>query len=291
MAKPEGNRGLPPLDWLRVFEAAGRLGSFTGAAEEFGSTQAAVSQRIRNLESWLGRKLFVRAARGVSLTVEGESYLPLVQNALTALQQGTEDLFATAQRELRIAGLDSHLTGLLLPRLRHFRRAYPDVRLVTDLVPKRSDFDAEKTALQIRFGAGRWPGREARLLQPEELQPMTAANSAANWQDLPLIEVRGERPGWREWADRSGAGPLPGASYSFDSMGHGLQAARLGLGVVLGSRVLAGDLLASGALRLCGGHSLLPDQGYWLTWPEDYTASSRRRGMAEALVEALRDQP
>ena len=29
--------GLPPLDWLRVFEAAGRLGGFSAAAKEFGS--------------------------------------------------------------------------------------------------------------------------------------------------------------------------------------------------------------------------------------------------------------
>ncbi|MEM9127920.1 MAG: LysR family transcriptional regulator, partial [Pseudomonadota bacterium] len=41
--------GLPPLDWLRVFEAAGRLGGFSAAAREFGLTQAAVSQRIGNL--------------------------------------------------------------------------------------------------------------------------------------------------------------------------------------------------------------------------------------------------
>ncbi|HCE71900.1 MAG TPA: LysR family transcriptional regulator, partial [Ruegeria sp.] len=69
---------LPPLDWLRVFEAAGRLGGFSAAAREFGLTQAAVSQRIGNLEAWLGRALFVRGPRGVTLTVEGESYLPLV---------------------------------------------------------------------------------------------------------------------------------------------------------------------------------------------------------------------
>ena len=140
MAKAAGKPDLPPLDWLRVFEAAGRNGSFTAAAEEFGSTQAAVSQRIRNLETWLGRQLFVRSARGVALTVEGESYLPLVQDALAALRQGTEDLFASTPRELRIGGLDSHLTGLLLPRIGGFLADRPGLRLVTDTVPKRSDF-------------------------------------------------------------------------------------------------------------------------------------------------------
>ena len=62
--------GLPPLDWLRVFEAAGRLGGFSAAAREFGLSPAAVSQRIANLESWLGRSLFIRRARGVTLLPE-----------------------------------------------------------------------------------------------------------------------------------------------------------------------------------------------------------------------------
>ena len=173
MAKAAGKPDLPPLDWLRVFEAAGRNGSFTAAAEEFGSTQAAVSQRIRNLETWLGRQLFVRSARGVALTVEGESYLPLVQDALAALRQGTEDLFASTPRELRIGGLDSHLTGLLLPRIGGFLADRPGLRLVTDTVPKRSDFSEDSADLQLRFGTGKWPGRSARLLQEETL-PMIA---------------------------------------------------------------------------------------------------------------------
>ncbi|TAM95951.1 MAG: LysR family transcriptional regulator, partial [Rhizobiaceae bacterium] len=51
---------LPPLEWIRVFEAAARLGSFTAAAAELGLTQAAVSQRIRNLEFRIGAQLFDR---------------------------------------------------------------------------------------------------------------------------------------------------------------------------------------------------------------------------------------
>jgi LysR family glycine cleavage system transcriptional activator len=49
---------LPPLEWIRAFEAAARLGSFTAAAEDLGLTQAAVSQRIGQLEKHLGTPLF-----------------------------------------------------------------------------------------------------------------------------------------------------------------------------------------------------------------------------------------
>src|SRR5688500_10528045 len=69
---------LPPLVWLRAFEAAARRSSFTLAADELGLTQAAISQQIRALESRLGAALFHRRQRGVILTPEGSAYLPHV---------------------------------------------------------------------------------------------------------------------------------------------------------------------------------------------------------------------
>lgn len=77
---------LPPLEWIRAFEAAARLGSFTAAAEDLGLTQAAVSQRIGHLEKHFGASLFHRRARAISLTVEGEAWLPHVRLALEGLR-------------------------------------------------------------------------------------------------------------------------------------------------------------------------------------------------------------
>ncbi len=45
---------IPPPNWLRSFEAAGRLGIFTEAAAELGVTPSAVSQQVRLLEQHLG---------------------------------------------------------------------------------------------------------------------------------------------------------------------------------------------------------------------------------------------
>src|SRR5207244_3974531 len=57
---------LPPLNALRVFEAAARHLSFKEAANELSITQAAVSHQIKSLEDYLGVQLFKRAGRGVS---------------------------------------------------------------------------------------------------------------------------------------------------------------------------------------------------------------------------------
>src|ERR1700677_4967140 len=61
-------RGRLPLTALRTFEAAGRLLSFSHAAEELLVSQAAVSRQVRELEAWLGGALFLRLHRRVELT-------------------------------------------------------------------------------------------------------------------------------------------------------------------------------------------------------------------------------
>lgn len=277
--------GLPPLDWLRVFEAAGRLGGFSAAAREFGLTQAAVSQRIANLESWLGRSLFVREARGVSLTVEGESYLPLVQDSLLALERNTEDLFGKSPRELRVAGLSSHIHALVLPCLAAFHADRPKVQVTTDSVARRTSLDEERTWLQIRYGRGTWPGRDAALIASEVLAPMAAPG--LGW-GAPVIDLRGERPGWQDWVHKTGQGNLPRAFFSFDSMEHALSAARQGLGVVLGSVPLASGDLASGNLIRLDLPELPTRDGYWLTWPEDRGRSKMQRALVGDFLQALK---
>ena len=65
----------PPLNTLRGFEAAARLGSFHKAAEELHLTQSAISQQIRSLETYLEQPLFFRNGRSVSLTDAGYDLL------------------------------------------------------------------------------------------------------------------------------------------------------------------------------------------------------------------------
>ncbi len=277
--------GLPPLDWLRVFEAAGRLGGFSAAAREFGLTQAAVSQRIGNLEAWLGRTLFVREARGVSLTVEGESYLPLVQDSLQALERSTEDLFGKSPRALRVAGLSSNIQGLVVPSLARFHEIRPDVRVMTDSAARRSSLDEERTWLQIRYGRGVWPGRDAELIAREVLVPMAAPG--VDW-GAPLIDLRGERPGWHDWSKATGLDQLAPSHLSFDSMEHGLSAVRQGMGVVLGSVALAKTDLQDGRLLRLDLPELVTKDGYWLTWPEERAKSKKQRALIADFLQALR---
>lgn len=64
---------LPPLGSIRAFEAAGRLLSFSRAADELAVTHGAVSHQIKALEGWLGVPLFLRRGKSVALTDQGAS--------------------------------------------------------------------------------------------------------------------------------------------------------------------------------------------------------------------------
>src|SRR5260221_13879431 len=81
---------LPPLNALRVFEAAARHLSFKDAAVELSITQAAVSHQVKSLEEYLGVELFRRAGRGVQLTETARACLPKLREGFHALRAAGE---------------------------------------------------------------------------------------------------------------------------------------------------------------------------------------------------------
>ena len=88
---------LPPLNAIKAFEAAARLGSFTRAAEELNVTHGAVSRQIRALEDWLGARLFVRTSRnalptraGTDLFAEAGPALDRLAGASLRVQSGAQ---------------------------------------------------------------------------------------------------------------------------------------------------------------------------------------------------------
>src|SRR5437879_13906703 len=81
---------LPPLNALRVFEAAARHLSFKDAANELPITQAAVSHQIKSLADYLGVQLFKRAGRGVQLTEAARACLPKLREGFEPLAAAVE---------------------------------------------------------------------------------------------------------------------------------------------------------------------------------------------------------
>lgn len=268
MARRDGS--LPPLEWIRVFEAAGRTGNFTEAARQLGLTQAAVSQRIRNLERYLGTTLFEREARGVSLSSDGEAWLPHVQGALAALARSTSDYFGTRRSRVTIAASSSVIQLWIVPRLARLRQRFPDMELSLATVHREPDFATAEADLEIRFGQGNWPERRGVRLYRESLLPVAAPDllkRAKEWRDMPLIGLSGPRIGWQDWCAAVHVEPPPPPALRMDTMAQALKAAEAGAGVVLGSLALSAQALADGRLIKLAEKPVEMDSCYWITWP------------------------
>lgn len=250
-------KALPPLNWLLAFEVSARQLNFTCAAEELHLTQGAVSQQIRQLESQLGVALFKRLPRGLCLTEEGQSYLPVVQDAISRLAVGTNEIFGQRHRRpLKVRGSLSFLYFWLAPRLPDFRRLHPqvDIRYISNLWVK--DLDAEDD-LEIRWGNGEWPAVEAQRLTWDLLIPVCSPallveqplREPRDLAHLPLLHVLGYEEGWGYWLRRVGADNVDySTGLQFDTLVSTLRMAELGMGVALARSSLVADLLESGRL-------------------------------------------
>ena len=153
---------LPPLNWLRAFEAAARYNNFTAAAKELSLTSAAVSHQVRSLEQHLDLQLFERLPRSLRLTDKGRAYLPSVRKAFEDLSASTIGLFGSKNKQSIRVRCTAALSVLwLAPRLKHFQDLYPeiDIRLYTAIWTEALSND--DIDIDIRFGDGNWAGFNA----------------------------------------------------------------------------------------------------------------------------------
>ncbi|QYX55360.1 LysR family transcriptional regulator [Roseovarius sp. SCSIO 43702] len=275
------------LEWIRAFESAGRTGSFTAAATETGLTQAAISQRITHLERRLGTQLFVRNARGVTLSVDGESWLPYVTAALRDLGESCEAFFGLDRRKVSISASASVTALWLAPRLARWQGDdRPEIAFSTMVLQSESQhLDA---TIRVRYGVGDWGDHHKVPLFAEAIGAVAAPHllrEGAAWQTLPRLALSGPRAGWPEWARQTGDPMTPVPSVRFDSLGGALAAAEAGAGVLLASLPLCRDRLAAGSLVQVSDAVLTPPETYWMIARKDALTGALWRRLSERFAE------
>lgn len=120
------------LDLYRIFLTAAAAGSFTEAGNRLFMTQSAVSQAMAQLEEALETRLFYRSGRGVALTAEGETLKAHLDSAFSSIAAGEHALAALKNLDagvLHIAASDTLCRHYLLPFLRQFHEAHPEIHL------------------------------------------------------------------------------------------------------------------------------------------------------------------
>jgi LysR family transcriptional regulator, glycine cleavage system transcriptional activator len=268
---------LPPLQSLRAFAAVAQLLSFRRAGEELLITQSAVSHHIRELEQNVGVKLFIRKARGVELTPEGQQYFEIVRRAFDLIASGTSDLRRCATKpRVRVSLLPSFAANWLVPRLRRFNESHPHIELVLDPTLRLTNFAGGEADLAIRYGDGRWNEVESQLLMTESLTPVASPKLLREGPRLseprdvlnhPLLLALKPYE-WEIWAEANRVDLRTARTIQLSDYNVVLQAALDGQGIAVGRLSLAADRLRSGALmQLFDKVVTSPRAGYWLVTP------------------------
>jgi len=246
-----------PLRAIVVFDAVARCRSLSKAAAELFVTPSAVSQQIQALETHLGTTLLTKAGRGVALTEAGERYFEMITDDVQRVTEATQRIRGFRSRSVLTVRTTPTLgSKWLLPRLRSFLDANPDVELRLNATTEPTDFGREGVDLEIRHGEGRWPGMFVEGLAEESFLPVCAPTyakafgmAAADLPDHRLIHSVKAQVQWSQWFAMTGSMPTPEwRRLLFDRSHMAIDAAVDGLGVALESTLMMWRELRDGSL-------------------------------------------
>ena len=246
---------LPPLNALRVFEAAARHLSFTKAAEELHVTPGAVSQQIKALEDFIGAPVFRRQKRSLLLTDEAQASLPVLRDGFDRLAEAARLLSSRVDSgKLTVSVAPSLAAKWLVPRLDRFREQHPDVDVWISADMEVVDFAADDVDLAIRYGGGKYEGVVVEHLMAETIVPVCSPRLLLGPHPLKtpadlvhhalLHDGSPDKdescPTWPMWLKAAGVKDVDGArGAKFNQSSLVIEAAVAGKGVALAKSQLA----------------------------------------------------
>lgn len=250
------SRHLPPLNALRAFEAAGRLGSFTRAAQELNVTHSAISRHIRGLEARLNVHLFRGNNTGVILTEQGREYLAEITPAFDQIHQATETLVAVPEGTVTLTTENAVAQKWLVPRLGRLRSLHPEIDLQLTISTQVMDIEAHDFDMGLRYlrtddrhGYDRLFACAVRAYAAPGFAPVSDGQldlerlAASNLLEEATFRL------WPEWFAIAGLDPVPNLHLPHPlNAVLAIQSAVAGLGAVLMDKHLCEPECKSGAL-------------------------------------------
>jgi LysR family glycine cleavage system transcriptional activator len=275
---------VPPLNSLRVFEAAARHKSFVRAADELHVTHGAVSRQIKQLESMIEVELFERRNRAVFLTPEGTVLFEACADAMGRLATVIRKI-KTAPESLPLVVSCEPTIAIrwLIPRLAEFRPRFPQNQIHLLTAGGNVDFVRDRVDVALRRNDFNWGGQcHAERVAPEMVGPVCAPSLASavvkggnGPHPVKLLHSRTRALAWQRWREVSSDTVEVGEAEHFEHFYLTLQAASAGLGIAIGSVYMVEDDLRDG--RLVAPFGFLPDGSeYVLLSPVPFRDDDRR---------------
>lgn len=293
---------LPPLNAVRAFEAAARLGSFIAASQALHVTQPAIGRHVKILEDWLDVRLFNRTSKGVTLTAAGSDYYEAASQALKILADaGSRQSQKAKERWLRILCVPAFASRWLTPRIDDLHKLRPGLKIAIE--PNSSFKSIDRQAdLGIAFGLpGSFAGVHRVLIRPElfavcsptYLASLPHRPTLAELSDCQLIHVD-DGACWNSWFAANGLSRQVKAETSHMSNDVVLNQAQRGFGVALATEVVVANELQEGSLVRCVEEAAVMETYYLLTpqhslsddavWFIDWLSSALHEAFPRAIV-------
>jgi DNA-binding transcriptional LysR family regulator len=283
----------PPLNSLRFFEAAARLGSFVKAGDELRLTHGAVSRQIRLLEQSLGVDLFERRNRGVFLTPQGEQLRAAAQYAFEHLNAAMEALRKPVHHLPLVVSCEPTISmKWLIPRLGDFYQQHPDIQLHIFASGGPVAFQRDGVDVALRRNDFKWEaGVHAEKVCDEWVGPVCAPALLKRKQlVLPaqrILHTSSRKNAWANWRAVTKTTAAHSGSQTYEHFYLTLQAAGAGLGVAIGSVFMAQEEIDSG--RLVAPFGFVRDGSeYCLLSMLPFEADPRRSAFLRWMREQMR---
>lgn len=245
----------PPLNALRAFEAAARLGGFSAAAEELNVTAGAIAQHIKSVEAWAGAKLFERKAQGVHLTDFGRSIVDDFTIAFDRVGDAVQALREKATtKSLRIAALPAVAQMWLPPRLQKIRDILGVETVSVSAMERRPNLKREPYDMSFFYTENSEKGSLFHL-EDDIIVPVCAPTiaraigSANDFKEQNLLHDTGWRSDWETWFEKAAPDvrcSTQGPSFSLYDIA--IKEAVNAAGILIGHETLVRPYLESGEL-------------------------------------------
>ncbi|PQZ92034.1 MULTISPECIES: LysR substrate-binding domain-containing protein [Pseudomonas] len=283
---------LPPLPALHTFWVTAQCCNFTRAAEQLHITQGAVSRQVAGLENHLGYALFLRQARGLSLTDEGREWFARTQQVFGLIGDAVEQI-GNRRQTLQLKA-STCVMRWLLPRLMHWQQERPDVPVeLTTTVAYTVDFRREQFDAALIYAPIVDQPVEARHLFDEQLTPVCAPSllnmlqTPADLQQQMLLHPTRDERDWALWLKAANTRLSNVAQgHHFETLDLAMTVASQGSGVAIGDSALIGEDLKAGRLVMPFDLKVPTGMGYFLVHPPGTQPSA---GL-EALMDWLESQ-
>lgn len=288
------------LEYYKVFYYVAKLGSLTMAAGELSISQPAVSQSLKQLEDSVGVRLFLRTAKGVRLTPEGELLYGYVSKGYEQIRLGEQKLFRMLNLELgelRIGASDMTLRFYLLPYLERFHERYPGIKVIVTNAPTPETLDYLKAG-RIDFGVVSAPVEAAegvKAIEVKEIEDIFIAgrkfiqykNKTLDLQELeklPIISLE-KKTSTRSYMDgyllQNGVVMNPEFELATSDMIVQFTLRNLGVGSVM--REFAAEYLESGKLFSLRFNKIIPKRHFCIVTDSRNPLSAAARNMLEMI--------